>query len=367
MRRIMSVISIVLVAALGLAGCAAPEDATTADPTSKPESSEVSSEDITFGEQLAQIRGHHLAATELYAAGDREGAATHTGHPVEELLAAVRTEVAEHDDAVADRLEPALQGVSQVVADEGTEEELASAIAEATEVVEDAGSAVVGEKLTSTAYRASVIAALLRTVGHEYDEAVQDGELELEAEYQDAYAFATIAKQQYDDIADDVREAGAEEADEIDEDFETLAEALPGIEPPSEFVDNDTVVQTTTHVGAELAETVDAVLLETVSTEDAVANINALLDEILEEVEADDRDAAAELAAEAYLENYELIEAAVIEHAPDVNAELEPLLSAQLRSEITGGAPLAKIRELVDQAKELLAEAEEAIAGAEEH
>jgi hypothetical protein len=356
----------IAVATLSIFGaCASPDDP-SADPTAKPESAAPTSEDITFGEQLAQIRGHHLAATELYAADDTKGAATHTGHPVEELLAAVRTEVAEHDDAVADRLEPALTGASLVVADEGSEEELAAAITEAAEVVEDAESAVVGDKLTTTAYRASVIAALLATVGHEYEEAVQDGELKLEAEYQDAYAFATYAKQQYDDIRDEVAEAGAEEAEEIDADFETLAKALPSVRPPSTFVPNADVEQAATHVGAELAETVDAVVLEAVSSEEAFANINALLDEILEKVEAGETEEAAELAAEAYLENYELIEADVIENAPDVNAELEPLLGAQLRAQINEGASPSEIESMVEEIRRLLSDAEEALAGTEE-
>ncbi len=357
--------SIIVLVALALGACATPESDTT-DPTAKPETEGPSSEDITFGEQLAQIRGHHLAATELYAAGDAKGAATHTGHPVEELLAVVRTEVAEHDDAVAERLEPALAAPSTVVADEGTEEELAEAIAEATEVVEDAESAVVGDTLTTPAYRASVIAALLTTVGHEYDEAVQDGKLELEAEYQDAYAFMAIAKQQYDDISGPVREAGAEEADEIDEDFETLEGALPGVEPPSEFAANDEVRQAATHVGAELAETVDAVLLEAVSSEEAFANITGLLDEILELYEAGDADEAAELAAEAYLENYELIEAEVIEHAPDVNADLEPLLGAQLRAQINEGVELSELQAMVESIRRLLMDAEDSLAEADE-
>ena len=357
--------SIAAIAVVLFGACASPES-TDADPTAKPGSDAPSSEDITFGEQLAQIRGHHLAASELYDDGDAKGAATHTGHPVEELLAAVSSEVAEHDDAVADRLEPALQGASTVVADEGTPDELETAIAEATEVVEDAESAVVGDKLTTTAYRASVIAALLSTVGHEYEEAVQDGKLVLEAEYQDAYAFATFAKQQYDDIAGDVREAGAEEADEIDEDFETLADALPGVKPPSEFADNDEVTQAATHVGAELSETVGAVLLEQRSADEAIANINGLLDDILERYEDGEADEAAELAAEAYLENYELIEADVIEHAPDVNSDLEPLLGSTLRAKIKDGVPLAELETLVEQARELLTDAEAALAEADE-
>jgi hypothetical protein len=360
-RKLISLLVLVLVVATG---CASPET-TESDPTARPGSEEPTSEDITFGEQLAQIRGHHLAAAELYEAEDIEGAATHTGHPVEELLAAVRTEVAEHDDDVAGRLEPALQGASQVVADEGSPQDLEQAISEAADVVEDAEAAVVGDKRTSTAYRASVIAALLATVGHEYDEAVQDGELKLEAEYQDAYAFAAYAKQQYDEIADDVREAGPEEADEIDEDFETLANALPGVEPPGEFAPNEEVVRAATHVGTELAETVDAVLLEQASPEEVFANINRLLDEILEAYEGGEAEQAAELVAEAYLENYELIEADVIEHAPDVNAELEPLLGAQLRARINASAPASEIESMVEEARRLLREAEDALAEAE--
>jgi hypothetical protein len=118
-------------------------------------------------------------------------------------------------------------------------------------------------------------------------------------------------------------------------------------------------------VGAELAETVDAVLLETVSATDAIANVNGLLDDILEQVGSGDREAAAESAAKAYLENYELIEADVIEYAPDVNSELEPILGSQLRSRIRDDAPLSEIESLVEKARGLLNDAEEALAAAE--
>ena len=50
--------------------------------------------------------------------------------------------------------------------------------------------------------------------------------------------------------------------------------------------------------------------------------INGLLDEIADLVEQGNRDEAGELAAQAYLENYD-IEAAVIAAAPEVNEELE--------------------------------------------
>jgi hypothetical protein len=70
--------------------------------------------------------------------------------------------------------------------------------------------------------------------------------------------------------------------------------------------------------------------------------------------------AAAELSTEAYLENYELIEGEVIEKAPDINSELEPLLGARLRRRLQEGASVPEIRQMVARAKKLLAEAVEA-------
>ena len=74
-----------------------------------------------------------------------------------------------------------------------------------------------------------------------------------------------------------------------------------------------------------------------------------------------DRAAAAELAAEAYLEHYEVIEGAVIAAAPDINTELEPLLGAELRRQINEGATLEEIQTMVDRAKDLLGQAIEAL------
>ena len=72
----------------------------------------------------------------------------------------------------------------------------------------------------------------------------------------------------------------------------------------------------------------------------------------------------AELSAEAYLENYEVIEADVIELAPEINEELEPLLGAALREELQAGAPQEEIEAMIDRARELLGEALEALEGA---
>jgi phosphoglycolate phosphatase-like HAD superfamily hydrolase len=87
---------------------------------------------------------------------------------------------------------------------------------------------------------------------------------------------------------------------------------------------------------------------------DIRAEIDQLLDEIASAYRAGRTEEAAELAAEAYLENYEAIEDAVIERAPAVNAELEPLLGAELRRRIRQGAPPKEIAAMVERARRLL-------------
>ena len=91
------------------------------------------------------------------------------------------------------------------------------------------------------------------------------------------------------------------------------------------------------------------------------AEIEKLLTEVVAAYRAGDPEKAGELAAEAYLENYEVIEAEVIELAPDVNQQLEPLLGAELRKRIREGAPPSDIAALVARAEKLLGRALEAL------
>jgi hypothetical protein len=205
---------------------------------------------------------------------------------------------------------------------------------------------------------------LLTTSAHEYEEAVGDKGVRLLAEFQDGYAFVQEAQRLYEEIASDVEAASTEEAEEVEEAFETLEAALPAPDPPAELADPLDVETAAKLIGHELEETVGAAPVEESDPEEVVAEIEGLLDEVVSTYEAGDADAATELAAEAYLENYEVIEAEVIEMAPEVNEELEPLLGADLRKRISEGAPVNEIEDMVAHAKDLLAEALEAL---EEH
>jgi hypothetical protein len=320
------------------------------------------SEAIGFGELLAQIRGHHLVSLELYEAGDEQGAAVHAGHPIHEILDSVSSELDETAPDIADELAEKLSAGEQAIADGAPADELAGIYAEAASITIRAEKAVVGQLVSDSSYAGSVIAAILATAGHEYEEAIGNDGVRLVAEYQDGYAFVHEARRLYDEIATEVQAAAAEEAEEIEDAFEVLAGAFASPQPPNQPTDVVEVTSASQLIGHELDETVDATLVEESDPEAIVAEIERLLDEIIETYEEGDADAAAELAAEAYLENYEVIEAEVIELAPEVNEELEPLLGADLRKQIREDASVADVEQMVVRAKDLLADALKAIA-----
>jgi hypothetical protein len=351
--------SLLIALALAAAACG-PEGAREqaggegGSPASSAGSQEFSPEDVAFGESLAQIRGHHRISLELYEAGDVEDALIHASHPIEELLAAVQGELSARGSDVGDPLDAVLQKSLEAINGGAAPSELESIYAEAAELTERAEADVLGEAARSVAYRASVVAALLATSGHEYEEAVGKNGIRLLAEYQDGYAFIREGHRLYDEFSSEVESASGEEAAEIRAAFSTLESSLPTPQPPKRVAPLDDVQVAAELIGHELEETVGAEISTERSPEEIGDEISELLDEIVQAYEGGDPERAAELSAEAYLENYEVIEADVIEHAPDINSELEPLLGAELRRQIQAEAPVSEIETMVADAKRLL-------------
>ena len=355
-----------LIAALLLGGCASSGPEETVEPEAHETGDETTfgPEEVSFGEALAQIRGHHDAAVQLYKDGDVDLALVHAGHPIDEILASVSSELDEHAPDHSEALSASLEEVRTLIESGAGKAEVGAATQRTADQTFEAQAAVVGPAAETPAFIGSVVAALLGTAAHEYEEAVAGGRgISLLEEYQDGFAFTTEAKDLYEQIISEVEGASAEEAEEIEEGFDELEAAFPSLEEPDEPVPAAPVEDAAELIGHELEETVGAVLLESSDPAEVAANIEELLDQVVAAFAAGDADAAGELAAEAYLENYEVIEAGVIENAPEVNDELEPLLGADLRKEISENVPVEDIEAMVARAKELLAEALAALEG----
>ncbi len=317
-------------------------------------------EDVALGSSLAQIRGHHGISLVLYERGDRKGAAVHASHPTAEILDSIRGELVGLDPSLAGRLARALERGQQAVADGAPAARLATIYERAAAVTVDAQAAAAGAD-PEAAYTGSVIAALLGTAGHEYDEAVHGARIELVVEYQDGYAFVHEARRMYRSVAAEVRSEAPEEAAEIERAWRDLARALASPQPPARPAPVDDVEVAADLIGAELAETVGARLEGIREPAEVAAEIEELLAEVVDAYRAGNPEEAGELAAQAYLENYEVIEAEVIELAPEVNQQLEPLLGAELRKRIREDAPAREIAAMAARAEKLLGRALEAL------
>jgi hypothetical protein len=341
-----------------LLACAAP--GATPTPSNAASPSPIDPEAVRVGAALEQIRGHHLASLELFEAGDATGSLAHATHPVAEIIDSIRSDLGEAGVDVA-ALEAALQGV--IAASQGTSDEALSNAIDTSDAAVQGATDAVGGSTPSNAYVGSVIASLLSTAGHEYSEAVVDGAVVETVEYQDAYAFIQRAHDLWHSIEAAVVAANAEEAEEIEEAFDLLTSSLPGVTPPATLASIEDVEDAAHLIGHELEEVVGALPVTEADPAAEQAAIEELLDQVLMLVESDQRDAAAEVVAEIYLEHYEVIEAGVIAAAPDINAELEPLLGAGLRQQIRDGESLETITASVERAKTLLAQAVEALEG----
>jgi hypothetical protein len=313
-------------------------------------------EQVSLGEKLAQAHGHLRVSLELAEEGDTAAALGHAEHPLAEVLPAVSGELGEHGVDVG-AIEEALQAYRDAVQAPAPAEESRTLMEDATAVLDETERTVVGGAYQDEAYRGSVIAALLATAAHEYEESVDGARIALVDEYQDGYGFLQVARERYEGIAGAVESESAEEAEEIEEAFDALASVFPAPQPPPAPAPVEEAEEAAALIGHELEETVGALPLEEADPAEEAEAIEGLLADVLAAYEEGRAEEAAELVAEAYLEHYEVIEPEVIELAPEVNAELEPLLGAELRRRIQEGAPVEEIRSMVDRALELLDQA----------
>ena len=211
MRKARFVLLLATLAGLLQAGCgdSSSDDATGSEGRSDAGTTvaDVSAEDIEVGGLLAQIRGHHRAAVERYEARDRAAALKHAQHPAREVLSAVQPELEKHAPGASAALTRSLQRVAAAVnaGQPATKvEETVDAAAKATLTAERQ---VVGETADSEAYRGSVIASIVSTAAHEYEEALAGDRVARLDEYQDGFGFVREAAAMYRSIAPLVEES----------------------------------------------------------------------------------------------------------------------------------------------------------------
>ncbi|MGY5149156.1 MAG: PEFG-CTERM sorting domain-containing protein [Candidatus Nitrosopumilus sp. bin_68KS] len=295
---------------------------------------------IEFASSLEETLGHFWALEQNLDDKNAELALIHATHPISELYDSMKPVLKASNPNLDAQVQETLLELKNRANTDVSRAQAQQAIDDAKGVVAIARSTVVGDVLSKeTAFKVELMKVLLDTSIAEYAEAVSDGVIGEMAEFQDGSAFVWRSQQIFSEIESDVDHHMAEEIDEL---YTDLWAAYDARADPS---------QVETLVGGIIHE-IDEILGvegEENNLLDYVENIQELLQQTKIEYANGDVDLALSLATKAYLDNYEFLEAPLIElDQKELMEEVEVMLREDLRNMIKNGEPVSKVNSQVD-------------------
>jgi hypothetical protein len=320
---------------------------------------------VEFVSNIEQIRGHLDQALINKDSENITLAEAHTLHPIEEIYSSIEDQLANQNSTLNQTLSAALQNLPSS-ATNATLQELKSQIDYVNTLLNDSMQAVVpsAEFSNNPAFNASVVGRLLDVAGHEYEEAVENGTVKAIVEYQDAQAFIYRAHLVFNSSASNINQSMAHEVEEVNEFFSNLNGAVNNKEDPATV---ETTINGIIHELAEITGLSESQLIgEEVSAEEQdpiaiINNIKSMLTQLIAAYRSQDYQGAESIAIEAYLENYEYVEAPIAQLDQQLMEQTEVMLREELRQMITDRVPIEQVEQHIaminanlDRATELL-------------
>ena len=295
---------------------------------------------IEFASSLEETLGHFWALEQNLDGKNAELALIHATHPVAELYDSMKPVLKASDPNLDAKVQQTLMDLQNKANTKVSRAQAQQAIDDAKDVVAIARSTVVGDKLSNeTSFKVELIKVLLDTSIAEYAEAVSDGVIGEMAEFQDGSAFVWRSQQIFGEIESNIDQHMAEEIDEL---YTDLWAAYDARADPS---------QVETLAGGIIREIDEILGVEDEGNNllEYVENIQELLEQTKLEYSNGDKDMALSLATKAYLDNYEFLEAPLIELGQkELMEEVEVMLREDLRGMIKNGESSSKINAQVD-------------------
>jgi hypothetical protein len=320
---------------------------------------------VEFVSNIEQIRGHLDQALINKESENITLAEAHTLHPIEEIYSSIEDQLANQNSTLNQTLSAALQNLPSS-ATNATLQEFESQIDYVNTLLNDSMQAVVpsAEFSNNPAFNASVVGRLLDVAGHEYEEAVENGTVKAIVEYQDAQAFIYRAHLVFNSSASNINQSMAHEVEEVNEFFSNLNGAVNNKEDPATV---ETTINGIIHELAEITGLSESQLIgEEVSAEEQdpiaiINNIKSMLTQLIAAYRSQDYQGAESIAIEAYLENYEYVEAPIAQLDQQLMEQTEVMLREELRQMITDRVPIEQVEQHIaminanlDRATELL-------------
>ena len=320
---------------------------------------------VEFVSNIEQIRGHLDQALINKESGNNTLAQTHSLHPIEEVYSSIEDQLVNQNSTLNQTLSAALQNLSSTVTNAQLQD-FESQIDYVNTLLNNSVQTLVpsSELSNNPAFNASVVGRLLHVAGHEYEEAVANGTIREVVEYQDAQAFIHRAESIFSSSASNINQSLAHEVEEVNELFSNLNGAVDNIDDPATV---ETTINGIIHELAEITGLSESQLFgeETGAEEQdpfaIINNIKSLLTQLIAAYGSQDYQGAESIATEAYLENYEYIEAPLAQRDQQLMEQTEVMLREDLRQMITDRVPIEQVEQHIaminanlDRATELL-------------
>jgi hypothetical protein len=320
---------------------------------------------VEFVSSIEQIRGHLDQALINKESGNNTLAQTHSLHPIEEVYSSIEDQLVNQNSTLNQTLSAALQNLSSSVTN-AVLQDFDSQINYVNMLLNNSVQTLVpsSELSNNPAFNASVVGRLLHVAGHEYEEAVANGTIREVVEYQDAQAFIHRAESIFRSSASNINQSMAHEVEEVNEFFSNLNGAVNNRDDPETV---ETTINGIIHELAEITGLSESQLIgEEVTTEEQdpiaiINNIKSMLTQLISAYRSQDYQGAENIAIEAYLENYEYVEAPIAQRDQQLMEQTEVMLREELRQMITDRVPIEQIEQHIaminanlDRAMELL-------------
>src|SRR5918999_954854 len=320
---------------------------------------------VEFVSSIEQIRGHLDQALINKESGNNTLAQTHSLHPIEEVYSSIEDQLVNQNSTLNQTLSAALQNLSSSVTN-AVLQDFDSQINYVNTLLNNSVQTLVpsSELSNNPTFNASVVGRLLHVAGHEYEEAVANGTIREVVEYQDAQAFSQRAESIFSSSASNINQSMAQEVEEVNELFSNLNGAVNNKDDPATV---ETTINGIIHELAEITGLSESQLIgEEVSAEEQdpiaiINNIKSMLTQLIAAYGSQDYQGAESIAIEAYLENYEFIEAPIAQRDQQLMEQTEVMLREELRQMIMDRVPIEQVEQHIaminanlDRATELL-------------
>jgi hypothetical protein len=315
---------------------------------------------VDFDSNIEQIRGHLDQAVANKEIGNTTLAKAHTLHPIEEIYSSIEVQIDSTDPSLNRSLSSSLGQLSNMVDNSSVEEFMTKALDINGLLNDTVGKVIPAQEITDSTFNLMVVGNLLSVADNEYKEAIENGQLKEIVEYQDGQAFISRASSIFNESSLLIPQEKSADVPVINEFFADLGNAVQEKSNP-ELVSN--AIGSIIHEISEVTGINEENISGTGSDTSAyIPEIRNLLNQTLDAYENQKYDQADTLAIQAYLDNYEFIEAPLAEQNGTLMETTELMLREELRQLIQTRTPIEEIQEHVDKINSNLNQAEELLA-----